>query len=133
MKYLLDTHVWVWSVLGATSLSRTTRGLLNGLSNNERVGLAAISLKEAAWHLAHGRIHVSQGMWQDWLRVASRVPHLEILPLTAEIAIVSESFSRQFPADPADRLIAATAIVHGLTLLTADHALRRSKDVSTRW
>ena len=55
MKYLLDTQAWLWSVLNHPRLSRRVRAALGAVPGQERVGLAAISLKEAAWHLAHGR------------------------------------------------------------------------------
>ena len=115
-------------------LSRPARAALRGLEAGERVGLAAISLKEAAWHLAHKRITVNAPMdWGEWLRLAALDPRLETLPLTVDVAIDSERFPESFPADPADRLIAATARVHGLVLITADRPLRESDAVRTLW
>jgi len=99
----------------------------------DKIGLASISLKEASWHLSRGRIAVSGSSWEEWLRRAAAASQLEVLPLTVDIAIASERFTARFPKDPADRIIAATAIVHGLTLLTADRHLRRSKEVPTLW
>ena len=133
MRYLLDTHVWIWSVLGDRRLGARARRTLAALPPVERVGLASISLKEAAWHLAHGRIEVSGMAWPEWLRQASRAPTLEVLPLTVEVAIASEELSADFPADPADRLIAATARVNRLTLITADRAIRDANEVPTLW
>jgi len=131
---MLDTHAWVWAVLAHARLSRAARRTLSSLRAGERVGLAAISLKEAAWHAARGRLALPEGeRWEDWLRDASQGPSLEILPLTAEIAIESEHFSDSFPADPADRLIGATARLHRLTLLTADDRLRESSELRTIW
>jgi PIN domain nuclease of toxin-antitoxin system len=133
VKYLLDTHVWLWAVLGDHRLSRRARGIVSSLGRSRAVGLAAISLKEAAWHLAHGRVRVESGSWQNWLREASSVPGLDILPLTTEVAIRSEELSTEFPHDPADRLIAATALVHGSVLVTADRILRASPEIETAW
>jgi PIN domain nuclease of toxin-antitoxin system len=133
VKYLLDTHVWLWAVLGDRRLSRRARSIVSSLGRSRAVGLASISLKEAAWHLAHGRVHVESGSWQNWLREASSVPSLDILPLTTEVAIRSEELSTEFARDPADRLIAATALVHGIVLVTADRALRASPEIETTW
>ena len=135
MRYLLDTHAWVWAVLSDRRVGAKARRTLAALDESERIGLAAISLKEAAWHLARGRIVLAEetASWADWLRDASSLPSLEILPLTVEIAIESERFSPRFPADPADRLIAATARVHDLTLLTRDRAMRASRELKTLW
>lgn len=135
MKYLLDTQAWVWSVLDHPRLSRRARAALSAIAEAERVGLAAISLKEAAWHLAHGRITVDErfGPWALWLRTAATSPHLEVIPLTTDVAIESEQLGGAFPADPADSLIAATARVHDLTLITSDSGIRKSRAVRTLW
>jgi len=135
VKYLLDTHAWLWSVLDHPRLSRRARAVLNAVSAQERVGLAAISLKEAAWHLARGRVVVDEsfGPWSLWLRTAASSPPLEVLSLTADVAIESEQLGDSFPPDPADCLIAATARVHDLTLITSDTGIRRSGAVRTLW
>jgi PIN domain nuclease of toxin-antitoxin system len=135
VKYLLDTQAWLWSVLDHPRLSRRARAAISGVSEQERIGLAAISLKEAAWHLSHGRVVVSEdfGPWPLWLRAAASLPHLDILPLTVDVAIESEQLGDTISADPADQLIAATARVHDLVLITSDRTLRRSDVVQTLW
>jgi PIN domain nuclease of toxin-antitoxin system len=135
MKYLLDTHAWLWSVLDHPRLSRRARAALRAVSAQERIGLAAISLKEASWHLARERVVIddSFGPWALWLRAAASSPQLDVLPLTVDVAIESEQLGDTFPADPADCLIAATARVHGLTLITSDTGIRKSGAVRTLW
>lgn len=135
MKYLLDTQAWMWSVLDHPRLSRRARTALNAVPGEERIGIAAISLKEVAWHLARGRIAVEErfGSWPLWLRAAATSPHLDVLPLTVDVAIESEQLGQAFPSDPADRLIAATARVHDLVLITSDTPIRRSGALRTLW
>ena len=135
MKYILDTQAWIWSALDHPRLSRRARAALRAMTPAERAGLAAISLKEASWHLAHGRIVVDEafGPWPVWLRAAAAAPNLEVVPLTVDIAIESEHLGASFPADPADRLIVATARVHDLTLITSDGPIRKSHAVRTLW
>jgi PIN domain nuclease of toxin-antitoxin system len=135
LRYLLDTHTWLWAVLADTHLGTRARRALAGIEASERVGLAAISLKEAAWLLSRGRVRLTKEAvpWAAWLREAAAAPGLEVLPLTVDVAIESEQFPDSFPKDPADRLIAATARVHDLTLLTADRALHRQAGVPTLW
>jgi PIN domain nuclease of toxin-antitoxin system len=134
VKYLLDTHAWLWSVLDHPRLGRRARAALSAVSAQERVGLAGISLKEAAWHLARGRVVIDQsfGPWALWLRAAASSPQLDVLPLTVDVAIESEQLGDSFP-DPADCLIAATARVHDLTLITSDAGIRKSGAVRTLW
>jgi PIN domain nuclease of toxin-antitoxin system len=133
VKYLLDTQAWLWSVLDHPRLSRRARAALS--ATQDPVGLAAISLKEAAWHLARGRIvvHESFGPWPLWLRQAASSPHVAVLPLTVDVAIESEQLGESLPPDPADCLIAATARVHDLTLITSDTGIRKSGTVRTLW
>ncbi|PYR03030.1 MAG: hypothetical protein DMF97_02950 [Acidobacteria bacterium] len=45
----------------------------------------------------------------------------------------AEQLGRTFPPDPADCLIAATARVHDLTLITSDAAIRKCGAVRTLW
>jgi PIN domain nuclease of toxin-antitoxin system len=135
LKFLLDTHAWIWAVLDHPKLSRRARATLNAVPAHERVGLAAISLKEASWLLARGRIAVGSelGPWPLWLRIAASSRQLDVVPLTVDVAIESEQLGETFPSDPADRLIAATARVHDLTLITRDGPIRRSRAVRTLW
>jgi PIN domain nuclease of toxin-antitoxin system len=135
VKYVLDTPAWLWSVLNHPRLSRRARAALGAVPPQERIGIAAISLKEAAWHLAHVRVVVDEGFgsWPLWLRTAASSPHLEVLPFTVDVAIESEQLGDSFPRDPADRLIAATARVHDLTLITSDRPIRKSGAVRTLW
>jgi len=95
VKYVLDTQAWLWSVLDHPRLSRRARAALGAVPAQERIGIAAISLKEAAWHLAHGRVVVDEGFgpWPLWLRTAASSPHLEVLPLTVDVAIESEQLA----------------------------------------
>ena len=135
MKFLLDTQAWLWSVLDHPRLSRRARAALLAVPAEERVGIAAISLKEAAWHLARGRVVVNErfGPWPLWLRTAASSPRLEVLPLSVDVAIESEQLGDSFPLDPADRLIAATSRVHDLTLITSDQPIRKSRAIRTLW
>ena len=135
MKDLLDTHAWLWGVLADARLGPRARRAIASATDRAKIGLAVISLKEAAWLLAHGRIVLSEpaGSWPDWLREAAHAPGLDVLPVTVEVAIGSEQLPETFPKNPADRLIAATARIHGLTLITADEALRKQTEIPTVW
>jgi PIN domain nuclease of toxin-antitoxin system len=86
-------------VLGHPRLSRARAALT---AAEDPVGLAAISLKEAAWHLARGRVvvHGSFGPWPLRLRRAASTPHIEVLPFTVDVAIESEQLGDGFPSDP---------------------------------
>ncbi|MGH9735877.1 MAG: type II toxin-antitoxin system VapC family toxin [Candidatus Acidiferrales bacterium] len=56
-----------------------------------------------------------------------------ILPITAKASICASTLPPSYPNDPADRIIGATAIVEGLSLVTADRAISHSRAVRTIW
>jgi len=70
-----------------------------------------------------GRLELSIP-WDMWLEEISGYPVLEILPPTPMIAAESVRLGRDFPRDPADQIIVATARCHGLRLMTADEQIR---------
>ncbi len=125
MKLLLDTHIWLWSLQDP---SRVGKRVLHELKNpaNE-LWLSPISTWEALTLNAKGRIRLPTDL-SRWL--AQATARLREAPLTHEIALVAQ----QLPLphnDPADRFLAATAQVLGLTLVTADANLLGLGDIST--
>jgi PIN domain nuclease of toxin-antitoxin system len=57
----------------------------------------------------------------------------EVLPVTSSIAVQAVNLSARFPRDPADRIIAATAIVHRAGLVTRDKLIHASGEVDCIW
>lgn len=92
--------------------------------------MAAITLYETARLFALGYLRPIGTVSQA---VHELLEGVTILPLTVEIAALATTFPAGFPRDPADRLIAATARVHALPLVTADRAIRDSPLVETVW
>lgn len=117
MKLLLDTHIWIWSLSSLTRLSRRVQQEL-GDPNNE-TWLSPISLWEALLLQAKDRIELPSNS-TEWL-VRATLPFREA-PLTHEIVATAHQLPFEH-GDPADRFLAATASVLGLTLVTADRRL----------
>jgi len=65
--------------------------------------------------------------------VRETVARVIVRPMTPEIVALAIRLPAGFPKDPADRLIAATAIVAGVPLVTADERIRQAKVVQTIW
>lgn len=125
MKLLLDTHIWLWSIEENDRLSKKIAAELEN-SENE-LWLSPISTWEALLLSRKGRIQLPDAS-EEWFRQATG--SFKEAPLTHEISIVSQNIAlRHF--DPADRFIAATAKVLGLTLVTADQTLLKSRDIDT--
>jgi PIN domain nuclease of toxin-antitoxin system len=94
------------------------------------VAVAAITLWEIASLVARGRI---QALGTVEASVHLLVEGVTIRPLTAEIAALAAQFPDDYPHDPADRLIGATARAEGLSLVTRDEKIRRSELLKTIW
>jgi PIN domain nuclease of toxin-antitoxin system len=94
------------------------------LGQAEELAVAAISWYELAWLAKHERILVTIPI-RSWLEHLAR--QIRTLPLTPAIADAAVSLPSTFPGDPADRLIYATAIEHGMRLVTKDRRLRRHR------
>jgi PIN domain nuclease of toxin-antitoxin system len=125
---LADTHAWIWWIAGSRRLSRRA---FAALESADAVGLCAISLWEVAMLVARGRLEFDREV-SLWLRQSLAMPRAALVPIDPEIATVAVGLDWAH-ADPADRLIAATAIVHGAPLVSKDARLRGLSSVRTIW
>jgi PIN domain nuclease of toxin-antitoxin system len=119
LTYLLDTAPWINAVTMPESLPPRIRSLL---ATHEIKGLCSVSLLETAILHRLGRLKLN-GALRDLFEVGLSVD-LQLLELTAAIAIGTNGLPDSFPGDPFDRTIVATAAVLNLTLITADAAIR---------
>ena len=92
--------------------------------------MSAISLWELAFLVARGRIR-SYGTVES--SVNRLIEGVTIKPITPEIATLAAQFPDDYPHDPADRLIGATARAEGLALVTRDEGIRKSPLLKTIW
>jgi PIN domain nuclease of toxin-antitoxin system len=126
MNLLLDTHILLWSLLEPSRLSR--RISLELENDDNHLWISPITTWETLLLIEKGRIEINLDPI-DWVReIFSKVP-LKEAPLNHEIAIQSRRIKLPHN-DPADRFIAATAVVYGLTLVTADERLLFSDQYS---
>ena len=125
MNLLLDTHVWIWSQLEPERLSTRARDTVTDPANT--LALSPVSVWETLLLADKGRVDLAPDPWH-WIRTALATRPLKEVPLTHEVALRSRSV-RLPHDDPADRFIAATAMVHGLTVVTADRSLLECPDI----
>lgn len=125
ISYLLDTHILFWWRMDFSRFTRAQAQILDELEEGDQpAGLSAISLRELAQMIHRGRAVVEMQL-DAWLDSIESHPLLTILPLTAKIAAESVRLGDDFPNDPADQIIVATARCHNLTLITADERIRK--------
>lgn len=129
---LLDTHALVWWVSGSKPLSARAKREIRSAQSEGPLNASAISLLEIATAVRRGRLALGSPL-DRWCEDLARLPELRIQPVTAEIARVAGSFDASAPGDPADRIIAATALALGARLVTADVRLRRVPQLQTVW
>ncbi len=124
MKLLLDTHIWLWLLQDPSRLGPQTLQALQDTKNE--LWLSAISTWEALTLNFKGRIQL-KGNLADWL--ARATSGTREAPVTHEIALFARQLSLH--QDPADRILAATAQVLDLTLVTADNRLLGLGNIKT--
>jgi PIN domain nuclease of toxin-antitoxin system len=127
---LLDTHVLVWAVAEPKLLSKAATNAITEARKENGLTIAAISLWELAMLITRGRIQ-AYGTVDASIRLL--IEGIEVRPLTPEIAALSTQFPEDYPHDPADRLIGATARAEGIALVTRDLKIRQSPLIQTIW
>ena len=128
---LVDTHVVAWLALDQHKISRRARTAIDGARKNaEGLAISGITLLELATLQNKGRIRLDISLESFLEEVESR---FVVLPISARACARAMALPATYPKDPADRIIGATALVEGLSLLTADREIQRSKAVPTIW
>jgi PIN domain nuclease of toxin-antitoxin system len=118
---ILDTHVWVWWVDGASQLPPDYAAVIQAEAPNG-LGVSAISCWEVAKLVELGRLQLAVPVDQ-WLAQALQPP-VQLLPLSPEVAVGSTRLPGPFHRDPADQLVVATARFYDCPLVTLDRLIR---------
>ncbi len=150
MKYLLDTHVWIWWNSNPDALSQKVINLIGDPKNYEALLLATISLWEFCKLLERGRIGITSSP-EEWMQEALDIQGLRLVPITPKIAYRSTSLPENLSKgpdvpqdpdvfqdpdvlkDPADQIITATAQEEDATVITKDRKITRYRYVRTFW
>jgi PIN domain nuclease of toxin-antitoxin system len=121
VNLLLDTHIWLWSLLEPERLARPVATALADPAT--RRWLSPLSVWEALLLIERGRLVVDMPP-EAWLREALSLSPMEEAPVTTEVAFASRALATRH-RDPVDRFLVATAQVFDLTLVTADSEIHR--------
>ena len=123
---LLDTHIWIWWLIGGGKLSLAERKAIDTAAQQDPPKISAISLWEAQMLHSRGRLTL-QLPFASWLVHATLPEVARVLPLDAAVILELDRLPTSFHSDPADRIIVATARALDLPLATNDRRIRESQ------
>ncbi|HSY63238.1 MAG TPA: type II toxin-antitoxin system VapC family toxin [Terriglobales bacterium] len=127
----LDTHVVVWPAFDQKQISTRARAAIaEARKNADGLAICDISLLEFATLASKGRIRLDVTLESFLEEVESG---FVVLPIRGRAYARAMGFPASYAKDPADRRIGATALVGGLSLLSADRAIRRARTVQRIW
>jgi PIN domain nuclease of toxin-antitoxin system len=118
---LLDTHVLYW---WSSEPDRLSSAAARAVTNADELAIASISWFELAWLARHKRINAPLPI-RSWLE--DLADQVRTITTTHAVAATAAELPASFPGDPADRIIYATAVEHGWSLITKDDRLRSHK------
>jgi PIN domain nuclease of toxin-antitoxin system len=128
---LVDTHVVLWLLSDPVRLSKAARAAIDDARRNgSGLAICGITLLEIATANLNGRISLTMSLESFLKDVEER---FVVLPISARACARTLTLPAGYPKDPADRVIGATALVEGMSLVTADREIRRAKVVRTIW
>jgi PIN domain nuclease of toxin-antitoxin system len=128
---LLDTHVLVFDALARDTLSSGARKAIDEGDAAGDLACCDISLWEIAMLISKRRLQVQEDS-MVFVKALIAARTVSVMPISAEVATLSASRDLG-PGDPADRLIAATALHYGARLITRDRALAAVPGLMTIW
>ncbi|MCX6584058.1 MAG: type II toxin-antitoxin system VapC family toxin [Candidatus Aminicenantes bacterium] len=132
MKYLLDTHTWIWWNMSPEKLSKKVKMLIQDPEGYDELLLSAISPWEFSKLLEKKRLGISCNP-EAWIEAALEMPKLRVIPLNPILAYRSTVLPQPFHEDPADQIIVATAREENATILTKDQKILKYKHVKSLW
>jgi PIN domain nuclease of toxin-antitoxin system len=129
---VLDTHAWVWWVSNPALLGEAARRVIGDAVRGRELFISTISSWEVAMLVEKGRLALALDV-RDWIARSEALPFVSFVPLTTAIAVESVRLPGFPHADPADRIIVATALSLGARLVTKDKKLLQYPPVRAVW
>jgi len=130
MKLLLDTCCIIWAISDPSAISDRAKSLLT--SDRSQIFISVISAAEIACAVERERITIDRH-WKKWFRYYTDLNGWKIEDIDIKVMEEAYSLPDVFHADPADRIITATARLYHYTILTADKKILAYPHVDAIW
>jgi PIN domain nuclease of toxin-antitoxin system len=127
-----DTHIIIWDALTPEKLSKKAKAAIEEANEDDGIIFCDISLWEIAMLINRNRVKVDVS-YKEFINLLFSSNNYILQGIDPDIADLSSKILQNMENDPADKLIAATAVVKKARLVTADRAIRSSSEVATIW
>jgi PIN domain nuclease of toxin-antitoxin system len=130
---VLDTHAWIWYVSNPENLSsRALESIAREMAGQKPLFISSISTWEISMLVSRGRLDLTMDV-RDWISKSESLAYFHFVPVDNAIAHKSVFPPEPLHNDPADRIIYATALTQGASLVTKDIKLLELTSVETIW
>lgn len=119
---ILDTHVWLWWLLGDGALKSFERKALDGLAESGEISISWVTIWETEMLERKGRIALEPNIF-DWMEIATTPEVSKIIPVNTAVVLAQRKLPKSFHSDPADRLITSTSMLTEYPLATYDRRI----------
>ena len=129
---VLDTHAWIWWLSNPEQLSEKARDAIRQAAGRAALYISSISAWEVAMLTGKGRMELTMDAG-EWIAASEALTFIHFVPVNNHIAIKAVKLPQPFHSDPADRIIIATALTLGATIVTMDRKIHDYPHVKTLW
>lgn len=119
---ILDTHVWLWWLLGDGALKSFERKALDGLAERGEISISWVTIWETEMLERKGRIGLEPNIF-DWMEIATTPEVSKVIPVNTAVVLGQRKLPKSFHSDPADRLITSTSMLTEYPLATYDRRI----------
>ena len=129
---VLDTHAWIWLVSSPEMISEDAMDLIDSAKRNDGVLISSFSVWEVYMLVKRHRLVLDRPA-DIWINLSEKLSYFRFVSVDNQIAALSVNLPGVFHPDPADRIITATALCHGATIITKDEKILNYEHVKSCW